>query len=405
MISFSILCVQFLAVDRNGKKSQGKLFASSLQDAKVQLFNLGLTPRRLKSRKWRDNPFYSSSLTQSELSHFTKQLATLLTSSVALDQALKIMQRGTHFDKTKIVICKLLQAISYGLPLSQSLRVCDHRFDGFYASLVETAEQHGDLASCFTELAALLDKNQYLKQRVSKMLIYPTLVCLVALGVSYLMLTRVIPEFESMFQGLGSALPAFTQKVLSLSDWVQLHALTSLFCTFVLASIIAALYRKNSAIKYLLDGLVLKIPVIGGAIQHLAQCRFCQTLAITLASGMPITQCLQSAKVTCTNRYIERKILHASTHLEAGNSLAHALSMAQLLDTTHIQLVAIGEHSGQLETMLNHASDQLTSRVDNQVEHIGQLIEPIMIVVLGTLVGSLVIAMYLPIFQLMDHFG
>jgi type IV pilus assembly protein PilC len=405
MNTYSILCVQYIAVDRLGKKKRGIVYAPTLHDAHGQFRRFGLTPLRLKSRPWKERSVFPPSLTRKELGHFSKQLATLLSSSVPLEQALKIMQQSTSSEHTKIVICKLLQSITHGLSLSQSLRLADPRFKGFYASLVETAERHGDLANCFSELSLIQEKNQHLKQRITKLLIYPALVSLVAIGVSYLMLTRVIPEFESMFNGLGSDLPTFTQSVLHLSQWLQLHAGATVVCVVTGISLFTSLYKKSRRIELILDGVLLKLPVIGITIYHVAQCRICHTLAVTLASGMPITQCLHSAKVTCTNRHIKRRISRATEHLEAGHSLAQSLTIANLLDTTLIQMVAIGEHSGQLESMLNHANDQLTTRVDVQVDQIGQLIEPIMIVVLGSLVGSLVIAMYLPIFQLMDHFG
>jgi type IV pilus assembly protein PilC len=400
----TIFCIHYRASDAKRRVRTGRFYALSMSDAQQQFSHMGLTPLRVKSRVYQPNVFQST-FTVKQLNEFSTQLATLLASSISLEQSLNIMRKGSSNAAQQRVLCRILLAITSGLSLSDSLRMADKKFDGFYANLVQIAEAHGDLAGCFNDLATLQQKSQRLKKRVTKVLIYPALVTVVAMIVCYLMLTQVIPEFEQMFISLGGSLPSFTQYVLTLSHWLQAHSLTIVLWLLSLFGSLSWIYQRNALGRHLMHKYALAIPLVGDTLKQLAWCRICQTLAITLAAGMPLLHCLACAKISCTNDYIKQKITLTCSLLESGNTLSQSLHDSELFDQTRQQLLSIGEQSGQLEKMLIHGSEQLTQSIDSKVDHLSQLIEPVMIVTLGSIVGSLVIAMYLPIFELMNHLG
>ncbi|MGC9551787.1 type II secretion system F family protein [Vibrio metoecus] len=392
-------------INSNGKKVSGQMLALNELEVRDKLKEQHIQIKKLKKGSVSLLSRLTHRVKTKDITILTRQLATMLTTGVPIVQALKLVGDNHRKAEMKSILAQITKSVEAGTPLSKAMRTASAHFDTLYVDLVETGEMSGNLPEVFERLATYREKSEQLRAKVIKALIYPSMVVLVALGVSYLMLTMVIPEFESMFKGFGAELPWFTQQVLKLSHWVQAYSL------WVLIVLGAALFglktlRKNSLqIRLKTSRLGLKFPIIGNVLAKASIAKFSRTLATSFAAGIPILASLKTTAKTSGNVHFETAINEVHRDTAAGMPMYIAMRNTEAFPEMVLQMVMIGEESGQLDDMLNKVATIYEFEVDNTVDNLGKILEPLIIVFLGTVVGGLVVAMYLPIFNLMSVLG
>ncbi|ELJ8443641.1 type II secretion system F family protein [Vibrio cholerae] len=392
-------------ISSNGKKVSGQMLAISEIEVRDKLKDQHIQIKKLKKGSVSLVARLTHRVKGKDITILTRQLATMLTTGVPIVQALKLVGDNHRKAEMKSILAQITKSVEAGTPLSKAMRTASAHFDTLYVDLVETGEMSGNLPEVFERLATYREKSEQLRAKVIKALIYPSMVVLVALGVSYLMLTMVIPEFESMFKGFGAELPWFTQQVLKLSHWVQAY---SLWAFIAIAAAIFGLkrLRKNSfQIRLKTSRLGLKFPIIGNVLAKASIAKFSRTLATSFAAGIPILASLKTTAKTSGNVHFETAINEVYRDTAAGMPMYIAMRNTEAFPEMVLQMVMIGEESGQLDDMLNKVATIYEFEVDNTVDNLGKILEPLIIVFLGTVVGGLVVAMYLPIFNLMSVLG
>lgn len=392
-------------INSNGKKVSGQMLAISEIEVRDKLKDQHIQIKKLKKGSVSLLARLTHRVKGKDITILTRQLATMLTTGVPIVQALKLVGDNHRKAEMKSILAQITKSVEAGTPLSKAMRTASAHFDTLYVDLVETGEMSGNLPEVFERLATYREKSEQLRAKVIKALIYPSMVVLVALGVSYLMLTMVIPEFESMFKGFGAELPWFTQQVLKLSHWVQAYS------SWAFIAIAAAIFglkalRKNSfQIRLKTSRLGLKFPIIGNVLAKASITKFSRTLATSFAAGIPILASLKTTAKTSGNVHFETAINEVYRDTAAGMPMYIAMRNTEAFPEMVLQMVMIGEESGQLDDMLNKVATIYEFEVDNTVDNLGKILEPLIIVFLGTVVGGLVVAMYLPIFNLMSVLG
>lgn len=354
------------------------------------------------SLKKSGNSFWQKlgSLGTRELSQFSRQLATLLSSGVALLQALEVVaQSGSHPALTSLVDA-LKSDIASGRSLADALRRHPRCFDALYCNLIASGEQSGTLEAVLEQVASLQEQRQALRARLKKAMTYPLIVLLTGLGVSSLLLLKVVPQFQAMFSGFGAGLPAFTQAVIGLSDWLGQYFWGVLLCAVVSGWSLRRAYRHRPGFRLWCLRSALKLPIAGDLLGNAALARFARTLSTSFAAGVPLVEALGPVAGACGNPLYEQAVLRLRKDLAGGQSLSQALAYSGLFPRLMQQMCAIGETAGTLEVMLARVASYYESAIEGSLDTLASLLEPLIVLILGLLVGSLVIAMYLPIFQL-----
>ncbi|EJL6852607.1 type II secretion system F family protein [Vibrio cholerae] len=392
-------------INSNGKKVSGQMLAISEIEVRDKLKDQHIQIKKLKKGSVSLLARLTHSVKGKDITILTRQLATMLTTGVPIVQALKLVGDNHRKAEMKSILAQITKSVEAGTPLSKAMRTASAHFDTLYVDLVETGEMSGNLPEVFERLATYREKSEQLRAKVIKALIYPSMVVLVALGVSYLMLTMVIPEFESMFKGFGAELPWFTQQVLKLSHWVQAYSLWAFIAIAAAIFGLKALRKNSFQIRLKTSRLGLKFPIIGNVLAKASIAKFSRTLATSFAAGIPILASLKTTAKTSGNVHFETAINEVYRDTAAGMPMYIAMRNTDAFPEMVLQMVMIGEESGQLDDMLNKVATIYEFEVDNTVDNLGKILEPLIIVFLGTVVGGLVVAMYLPIFNLMSVLG
>ncbi|ELJ8615427.1 type II secretion system F family protein [Vibrio cholerae] len=392
-------------INSNGKKVSGQMLAISEIEVRDKLKDQHIQIKKLKKGSVSLLARLTHRVKSKDITILTRQLATMLTTGVPIVQALKLVGDNHRKAEMKSILAQITKSVEAGTPLSKAMRTASAHFDTLYVDLVETGEMSGNLPEVFERLATYREKSEQLRAKVIKALIYPSMVVLVALGVSYLMLTMVIPEFESMFKGFGAELPWFTQQVLKLSHWVQAYSLWAFIAIAAAIFGLKALRKNSFQIRLKTSRLGLKFPIIGNVLAKASIAKFSRTLATSFAAGIPILASLKTTAKTSGNVHFETAINEVYRDTAAGMPMYIAMRNTEAFPEMVLQMVMIGEESGQLDDMLNKVATIYEFEVDNTVDNLGKILEPLIIVFLGTVVGGLVVAMYLPIFNLMSVLG
>ncbi|EGR0516794.1 type II secretion system F family protein [Vibrio cholerae] len=392
-------------INSNGKKVSGQMLAISEIEVRDKLKDQHIQIKKLKKGSVSLLARLTHRVKGKDITILTRQLATMLTTGVPIVQALKLVGDNHRKAEMKSILAQITKSVEAGTPLSKAMRTASAHFDTLYVDLVETGEMSGNLPEVFERLATYREKSEQLRAKVIKALIYPSMVVLVALGVSYLMLTMVIPEFESMFKGFGAELPWFTQQVLKLSHWVQAYSLWAFIAIAAAIFGLKALRKNSFQIRLKTSRLGLKFPIIGNVLAKASIAKFSRTLATSFAAGIPILASLKTTAKTSGNVHFETAINEVYRDTAAGMPMYIAMRNTDAFPEMVLQMVMIGEESGQLDDMLNKVATIYEFEVDNTVDNLGKILEPLIIVFLGTVVGGLVVAMYLPIFNLMSVLG
>lgn len=385
--------------DANGATHTGELNAKGHAELRAQLRRQGISVRTIR-RQRTSRSRSGRSVSASDITLFSRQLATLIQSGVPLLQALEVIGKGFEQFAMRQLIIELTQDIAAGNSLTAALRKKPNHFDTLFCNLVEAGEQAGALDVMLQRIATYKEKSEVLKKKIKKAMTYPIAVLLVAVLVSGILLIKVVPQFQGVFASFNAQLPVFTLWVIGLSEALQRHGLWLLLGTACAAAIIHHRYSASATLRHRLDALLLKVPVTGQLLQLSAIARFARTLSTTLAAGVPLLEALDSVAAATGNSVLKEAVLRLKQHVATGTQIHVAMASSGVFPGMAIQMTAIGEESGTLDSMLNHVATYYESEVDNLVDNLTTLMEPAIMVVLGIVVGGLVIAMYLPIFKL-----
>lgn len=392
-------------INSSGKKASGQVLAMSEVEAREHLNSQHIRIKKLKKGSISFLTKLSHRVKGKDITVFTRQISTMLITGVPLVQALKLVSNNHKKAEMKSILMNVIRAVEAGTPMSKAMRTASSHFDSLYTDLISTGELSGNLAEVFERLATYREKSEELRAKVIKALIYPAMVILVALGVSYLMLTQVIPEFEKMFSGFGAELPWFTRQVLDLSAWMQNWGSFIGLGTISLVISARIMIKRSDYFRLKMDRAVLKFPVLGSVLSKAAIAKFSRTLATSFSAGIPILTSLKTTAKTSGNLHYQLAVEEVYRDTAAGMPMYVAMRNCDVFPELVLQMVMIGEESGRLDEMLNKVATIYEFEVDNTVDNLSKILEPLIIVFLGVVVGGLVTAMYLPIFNLMSVLG
>ena len=386
--------------DRNGRKSAGELLAASAAIARVQLRKQGVTTKILKRKP---KPLFSlggKPIKAADIAIFTRQLATMMKAGVPIVQAFDIVAEGTDHEKMRELTTTIRTDVASGTGLAATLAKHPMYFDDLFCALVASGENSGTLEVMLDRVATYKEKTEALKAKIKKALTYPIAVIAVAIVVTGVLLIKVVPQFAETFRGFGADLPGFTLFVLAISEWVQSWWFMMLLGLFSASYALSQAKRRNKRFADWLDSVSLKIPIIGNVVHDAVIARFSRTLSTTFAAGVPLVEALDSTAGAAGNAIYSRAIRRIREDVTTGTALAVAVRSTGLFPTMLLQMTAIGEESGSLDDMLGKVANHYEAAVDNAVDSLSSLMEPMIMSILGVLVGGLMVAMYMPIFML-----
>lgn len=386
--------------DAKGEKQKGELQALSLSLAKAQLRRQGITPNRVRRKTRPPFGIGEKQVTTKDITLFTRQLSTMIRAGVPIVQSLNIVAEGLENPAMQKVIVTIRNEVADGNMLSMGLRKQGKYFDKLFCNLVEAGEHAGALEVMLDRVAIYKEKTDRLKAKMKKALYYPISVLTIGLVVMLILLLKVVPQFESLFKGFNADLPTVTQVVIDMSVFVENYwwIIITLLVSFPL--ILISAYNKSEEIAYKIDAISLKLPVIGGIIKKSAIARFTRTLATSFSAGVPLVESLASSAGATGNRVYTRAVFQVRDSIATGQQLNFALKTTHKFPPMVTQMIAIGEESGSLDTMLDKVAEFYEQEVDDAVEGMTTLMEPMVMSILGIMVGGMVLAMYLPIFQM-----
>jgi type IV pilus assembly protein PilC len=384
--------------DRAGKKVKGKVVAINEAAVRSELRRQGVVATRVRKQS---TLFKSKGkVTAAEIAIFSRQLATMMTAGIPLVQAFDIIGSGHENQAMQKLILEIKADVEGGTALANALAKHPLHFDDLYINLVGAGEQAGALETLLDKIATYKEKTEAIKKKVKKALFYPAAVVVVAFIVTAILLIFVIPEFESLFQGFGADLPAFTRFVINISNYVRDSGW--MLAIIGVGSVVGFLHvkKRSRSVQHFLDRVILKFPIIGPILNKSAIARYARTLSTTFAAGVPLVEALDSVAGATGNIVYETAVLKMRDEVATGQRLQRAMENTELFPNMVNQMIAVGEESGSLDEMSAKVADFYEEEVDNAVDSMSSLLEPLIMAVLGVLVGGLVIAMYLPIFQM-----
>ncbi|HTU67006.1 MAG TPA: type II secretion system F family protein [Steroidobacteraceae bacterium] len=385
-------------MDKKGNKVSGKSLAPDETALRADLRRQGIAVNRIKKQS---QAFKSGGkVNAGDIAVFSRQLATMLAAGIPLVQSFEIVGTGNEKPAMQKLVLDIKQDVEGGTSLHEALARHPLYFDDLFVNLVEAGEQAGALETLLDKIATYKEKTEALKKKVKKALFYPAAVMAVAIIVTCILLIFVIPQFEELFKGFGADLPAFTQWVIGLSRGLQDNGLV--VAVFVGGSIATFIYfhKRSKAMREWMDRMSLKLPVIGPILYKGAIARFARTLSTMFAAGVPLVEALESVAGATGNIVFENAVLKMRDEVATGQRLQRAMENTGLFPNMVIQMIAVGEEAGALDSMSGKVATFYEAEVDNAVDAMSSLLEPLIMAILGVLVGGLVIAMYLPIFKL-----
>jgi type IV pilus assembly protein PilC len=384
--------------DKRGNKVRGKALAANEAALRADLRRQGVAPTRVKTQ---GSGFGGGGkIDATDIAVFSRQLATMMAAGIPMVQSFEIIGTGHEKPKMQKLVLDIKSSVEAGSTLKESLAKHPLYFDDLFVSLVEAGEQAGALETLLDKIAGYKEKTEALKKKIKKALFYPAAVLVVAVIVTMILLIFVIPQFESLFKGFGADLPAFTQMVVNLSRFVQAQGW---WIAILTGSVIYAFFffkKRSRAMRRNLDRMMLHVPIIGPILVKAAIARFARTLSTMFAAGVPLVEAMQSVAGATGNIVYEEATLRMKDEVATGQRLQRAMENTGLFPNMVVQMIAVGEESGSLDAMSGKVAEFYETEVDNAVDGMSSLLEPLIMAILGILVGGMVIAMYLPIFKL-----
>lgn len=386
-------------LDKKGNKVNGELNGHNPALVKAQLRKQGINPTKVRKKSIsilgggkRIKPL--------DIAFFTRQMATMMKAGVPLLQSFEIIGEGSENPKMRKLLDDIKQSVASGHSLATSLRQKPEYFDDLYCNLVDAGEQAGALETLLDRVATYKEKTEALKSKIKKAMSYPIAVVVVAFVVTAILLVKVVPQFQSIFEGFGAELPAFTLMVVHLSEFVQGYWYIILAGLVALYLGLKRVHKSSEKFRNWVDRAVLKIPVVGPLLYKSAVARYARTLSTTFSAGVPLVEALDSVSGATGNIVFKNAVNKIKQDVSTGMQLNFSMRSTGVFPMLAVQMTAIGEESGALDSMLDKVATYYEEEVDNMVDSLTSLMEPLIMAFLGVIVGGLVIAMYLPIFKL-----
>jgi type IV pilus assembly protein PilC len=386
--------------DKSGNKTKGEIQSASQALAKAQLRKQGIMPAKVK-RKPKDlfGP-KKQKITPGDIAVFTRQLATMMKSGIPLVQSFEIVGESLENPSMRTLVSSIRDDVASGNNFADCIRKHPRYFDDLFCNLIDAGEQSGALETMLDRLATYKEKSEALKAKIKKAMNYPIAVVAVAIVVTGILLIKVVPQFAETFSSFGAELPAFTLFVLNLSDLAIAHWWKVLIGGGIFAYVFREAKLRSQAVRDSIDRISLKLPIVGPILNSSCYARFTRTLSTTFSAGVPLVDALDSVAGATGNVVYSSATRKIKDDVTTGQQLAFAIKNTTLFPVMIVQMVGIGEESGALDSMLDKCANYYEAEVDNAVDGLTALMEPMIMAVLGILVGGLMIAMYLPIFQL-----
>jgi len=382
--------------DRNGKQVRGEVRAAGENQVKASLRRQGVTPTKIKKRRMRSG----KSIKPKDLAIFTRQLATMMKAGVPLLQAFDIVGRGNPNPSVTKLLNDIRTDVETGTSLSVAFRKFPLYFDNLYCNLVEAGESAGILDQLLDRLAVYMEKTEAIKSKIKSALMYPITVLIVAFVVVAVIMIFVVPAFKEVFSSFGGELPAPTLAVIAMSEFFTKYWYLIFGGIFGGVYFFMQAWQRNKKMQRVMDRVMLKLPIFGVLVEKSCIARWTRTLSTMFAAGVPLVEALDSVGGAAGNSVYEDATIKIQQEVSTGTALTAAMTNANLFPSMVLQMCAIGEESGSVDHMLGKAADFFEAEVDDMVAGISSLMEPIIIVILGTVIGGIVVAMYLPIFKL-----
>jgi type IV pilus assembly protein PilC len=388
-------------LNRKGKKVSGELNANSVLELKAQLRKQGITPGKINKKA---KPLFGmggdKKILPVDIAVLTRQIATMLGAGVPLVQTIEMIGNGHNNGNMQKLLGNIGNKLQSGVPLSDCLREHPLYFDDLYCDLVNSGEQSGALETIYDRVATYKEKAEALKAKIKKAMTYPISVLVIAFVVTAVLLIFVVPVFKDIFDSFGAELPGFTLMVLAISEFMQAYWYFGLAGIFAAGYLFKKAHRTSQSFRDSVDKNILKLPVIGDVLKKAAVARYARTLSTTFAAGVPLPDALESAAGASGNAVFRDAILDIRAEVTSGMQMNLAMRNCAIFPDMVIQMVAIGEESGAVDDMLAKVATVYEQEVDNAVDNLTTLLEPMIMAVLGVVIGGLIIAMYLPIFQI-----
>ncbi len=387
--------------DSKGNRSKGEISARTEAIVKAELRRQGIRPIKVK-KKPKDllGSFGQKPIVPKDIAIFSRQLATMMGAGIPLVQAFDIIGKGHEKPAMQDMLATIKADVEGGSTLNEGLNKFPLQFDELFCNLVQAGEHAGILEELLNKIAEYKEKTESIKAKIKKALTYPIAVLVIALIVTTILLMFVVPQFESLFSGFGADLPAFTQMVVELSEFMQ----ESWWIVFgIIGAVVFGIMqvkKRSRKFNHFIDRMVLKLPIVGDIMNKAAIARFARTLSTMSAAGVPLVEALESVAGATGNIVYSEVVLQMREQVATGVQLQQTMRNAGLFPHMVVQMVAIGEEAGSVESMLAKVADFYEEEVDNAVDSLSSLIEPLIMAVLGVLVGGLIVAMYLPIFMM-----
>lgn len=386
-------------INRRGEKVKGEMTSRNMALAKATLRKQGIT---VSSIKRKPKPLFSfkRKIKAIDIAIFSRQLATMIKAGIPLTQSFEIVADTLDNPSMQQLVLAIKADIESGSSFTSALRKHPRHFDPLFCSLVASGEQSGSLEIMLQRVATYKEKSELLKAKIKKAMKYPMAVILVAIIVTIILLVKVVPVFADLFNSFGTELPAFTQLVVRMSEWMKQWWLALIIGSLVAIFGFIEAKKRSQRFRNFLDRMLLKTPIFGNIAYQAVIARFSRTLSTTFAAGVPLIEALDSTAGAANNVVFYNATQQIKNDVATGQQLQFAMRTTNLFPSMTIQMVGIGEESGSLEDMLDKVAVYYENEVDNAIDGLTSLMEPLIMVVLGILVGGLVVAMYLPIFQM-----
>ncbi len=396
---------QWTGINAAGKRKSGVIEANASKDAQLELQKLGIEVITLTAKKGFEGikfNFFSrkKKVKTKDILFFTRYLSSMLSAGLSLVQALDIISRDKENTTLNSMVLEIKSSVSGGKTLSESFALFPKQFNNFYCNLIKAGEKSGTLDIILKRLGNYLEKTATLKKKVKKALVYPMAIVTIAMIVSAVLLIFVVPQFDTMFTSLGAQLPAFTRYVVHLSDFLRSYWWIVLIAGVISTWLVKHMLAKSEKLREFRDSWILRLVIVGPILKKGIIARYTRTLGTTLESGMPIVEAMKSIAGIMENSNYKKAVLKICDDVTSGQALSTSMANTNLFPNMAVQMIAVGEASGSLSDMLNKVAEYYEDEVDNIVDNLSSLLEPIIMLFLGVIVGTFVVAMYLPIFKM-----